>query len=125
MFMNYSSYTTMFVVVALMSLGFGCAEDKPHIPQSDRASDKLRIVFKWAGDDMATRQELEMRERIVRQIEQEGFGKLIRMGTGMGWMDLVLALEDREDGRRNIEQVIRELSPDSGMTVQVEENRDN
>jgi len=36
----------------------------------------------------------------------------------MGWMDLVVRVEDRESARREIDQIVRELSPDSSYSIQ-------
>jgi hypothetical protein len=105
-------------MAVVLAFSLGCAEEKPPIPGVDEKSNTLRIVFNWPGDDLASRQELENRDRIAQRIGQEGIGTMIRSGTGMGWMDLVVAVEDPESARRDIERIVRDLSPDSGFTIQ-------
>ena len=112
-----ASITQIFLAVVL-AFGLGCAEDKPPAPAIDVINTTLRIVFSWPGDDLATRQELEIRDRIARQIALEGIGEIIRSGTGMGWMDLVVAVKEREIARRQIEQIVRAQSPDLVFTIQ-------
>ena len=106
--------------VVLMVFALGCAEDRP--PDMTNHADRrtLRIVFKWPGDDMAGRKALEDRDRIARRIVQAGIGKLIRSGTGMGWMDILVEVDDRESARTEIEQIVRELSPDSKFDISLD-----
>ncbi len=118
MSMSRYPYIIEFAVAVVLAFGLGCTEDKPPMPASDAQSNTLRIVFTWPGDDLASRQELEIRDRISQRIVQEGIGKIIRSGTGMGWMDLVVRVEDRESARREIDQIVRELSPDASYSIQ-------
>jgi hypothetical protein len=115
-------YIIEIAAVVVLVFGLGCTEDKPPLPATDAQSNTLRIVFTWPGDDLASRQELEIRNRIAQRIVREGVGKIIRSGTGMGWMDLVVEVEDTGIARREIEPIVRNLSPDSGFTIQVGEN---
>ncbi len=117
-------YIIEIAVIVVLVFGLGCAEDKPPIPATVENSNALRIIFNWPGDDLASRQELEIRDRIAQRIVREGIGKIIRSGTGMGWMDLVVAVDDTGIARGKIEPILRTLSPDSGFTIQVGENQE-
>jgi|GEM_PF-778030 len=105
------------LAAVLMVFALGCAEDRPPDMTNHADRSTLRIVFKWPGDDMAGRQALEARDRITRRIVQAGIGRLIRSGTGMGWMDILVEVDNRESARTEIEQIIRELSPDSKFNI--------
>jgi hypothetical protein len=45
-------------------------------------------------------------------------GKIIRVGTGMGWMDIALKVENKEDARVALEEIISEVAP--GMKFAIE-----
>ena len=68
---------------------------------------------------MADRQELALRDRIGQRIVNENIGKIVRSGTGMGWMDIVVTVEDSVSNSYRIEQIVKELLPDSGYTIQI------
>ena len=117
--MDVPSYrkALQIVLAGLFTIVLNCSEDNPAVSEGETNGDMLKIVFTWSGDDMASRQELETRDRIARRISAEGIGKIVRAGTGMGWMDLVVAVEDADGARRQIEQIIRELSPEARFSI--------
>lgn len=71
----------------------------------------LRLVLKWSGDDFASEQDLETRSRIEGLIVKRGVGQITRVGSGMGWMDIALKVENKEGARVALEQIIREVAP--------------
>jgi hypothetical protein len=83
-----------------------------------RPDQNLRILFRWPGDDLATKQQLETRDRIERLISERQIGKVIQSGTGMGWMDIIVEVAEKDRARERIEKIIRQISPDSKFTIQ-------
>jgi hypothetical protein len=89
-------------------------------PASGNAPDKnLRILFRWPGDDFATRPQLEIRDKIERQISERQIGKVIQTGTGMGWMDIVVEVEEKESARIKIEKIIKQIAPDAQFSIRM------
>jgi hypothetical protein len=78
----------------------------------------LRLVLKWSGDDFASREDLETRHRIKDLIEKRGVGQITRVGTGMGWMDIAIKVENKEDARAALEGIIREVAPSMKFTIE-------
>jgi hypothetical protein len=86
-------------------------------PSGSATPENLRILFRWPGDDFATRQQLETRDKIVRLIEERQIGFFIQSGTGMGWMDIVVAVDDKSSARNKIEKIINEISPQANFSL--------
>ena len=72
---------------------------------------RVRIVFRWPGDDFASKQDLEARDRIGTLLVENRLGQVVRAGTGMGWMDLVVELANNSQARSEIEKIIEEVAP--------------
>ena len=117
--MRHYLHIIWHVVYIFSAICFGCTEDSSSPINTRIVSSHLRIVIKWPGDDMADRQELELRDHIAQRIVNENIGKIVRSGTGMGWMDIVVAVENSESNRSIIEQIIKEIMPNSGYTIQI------
>jgi hypothetical protein len=71
----------------------------------------LRVVIHWPGDDFASRQEIATRDKIQRLISEKNVGKVIRVGTGMGWMDIVVEVQDKKTARSSISEIMRVVAP--------------
>jgi hypothetical protein len=107
-----------FSVLALLSLA-ACGNEDPvgrspgpaPVTSSEAVGGAIHIVFKWPGDDFASRQELEIRDKIARTIEKRGIGTVTRVGTGMGTMEIVVKVQQKEAARSEIEAIIREIAP--------------
>jgi hypothetical protein len=65
---------------------------------------KLRLVIRSPGDDFATKQDLEIQDRIGRLLVENRLGKVVRTGSGMGSMDLIVELEDNSSAGAEIEK---------------------
>ena len=117
--MRYHLHIIWCVVYIFSAFCFGCIEDSSSPLNTSIVSSHLRIVIKWPGDDMASRHELALRDRIAQRIVNENIGKIVRSGTGMGWMDIVVTVEDSESNSARIEQIVKVLVPDSGYTIQI------
>jgi hypothetical protein len=108
----------VLILVINCSNGDSSKDSQPANRASGNQPDKnMRILFQWPGDDFATRQELETRDNIGRIISEKQIGKVIRSGTGMGWMDIVIEVEEKDSARRAIQKIIKEISPESKFTV--------
>jgi hypothetical protein len=86
-------------------------------PSGNSPDKMLRILFRWPGDDFATKKQLEVRDRIGRLISDRQIGKVIQSGTGRGWMDIVIDVAEKENARAKIEKLIKEISPDANFNI--------
>jgi hypothetical protein len=109
---------------AIVMLVLNCSNSDPSL--SAQPDDKapgnqthrnLRILFQWPGDDFATKQQIETRDKIKALISEQHIGQVIQSGSGMGWMDIVIEVEDKNQARRKIEKIIKEASPDAKFTI--------
>ncbi len=125
---DYANMNLIFLIVGtavIFLLITSCSNSDPpqEPPSADMASgslaDKnLRILFQWPGDDFATKQELETRDHIARLISERRIGNVIQSGTGMGWMDIVVEVVEKDSARKKIEKIIEEISPDAKFSLQ-------
>jgi hypothetical protein len=113
----------LLVIVFLLSAGCGDngptnAKVKPPVDDTMDASATLRIVFKWPGDDFASRQDLEVRDKIGELIRERGVGKLIRVGTGMGWMDIFIEVKDKDMAIPKLKSIIRQTGSEFDFAIE-------
>ena len=106
------------LVVFVLLFAAGCGNEEPISevkmpPMSDKtiAHNNLRIVFNWPGDDFASRQDLAYRDKIGNLIRERGVGKVVRAATGMGWMDILIEVEDKNKAAPKLEAIIEETDP--------------
>jgi hypothetical protein len=78
----------------------------------------LRIIIKWPGDDFASKQDLEARGKIENLIVERGVGRILRDGTGAGWMDIFVEAEDRESTKKAIDKIIGEAAPKAKFFIE-------
>jgi hypothetical protein len=106
------------IILALLG---SCSDAEP--PESiGKGPDKnLRLVIKWPGDDLASKQDLELRDKIGQRLVKENIGKILRSGTGMGWMDIVLEVKDPQRARKEIEATVKSIAPDRKFAIQAEQ----
>ena len=97
-----------------------CSEGEPPASVRKGADKNLRLVIKWPGDDLASKQDLALRDKIEQRLAGENVGKIVRSGTGMGWMDIVLEVKDPDRARAEIEAVVKSIAPDLTFAIQVE-----
>jgi hypothetical protein len=103
----------------------GCSDNAPHgqaakTPEREISHDKnkLRLVIRWPGDDFASRQDIETRNEIERLIFERKVGKIISVGTGMGWMDIVVEVKDKQIARSSILEIMRTVAPTQKFTIE-------
>ena len=80
----------------------------------------MRLIIKWPGDDLASKQDLELRDKIEQLLVEKKVGKIVRTGTGMGWMDIVLEVKDPKRARIEIQSIVSATAPDSNFAIQAE-----
>ena len=117
-------FALILFLMALLTVT-GCADDAPNgktAKSSERemshADNKLRVVIRWPGDDFASRQDIEARNEIESFILERNVGKIIRVGTGMGWMDIVVEVKDKQIARSSIAEIMRIAAPTRKFTIE-------
>jgi hypothetical protein len=121
--MNIKLAIILFLI-ALLTL-INCSDDIPKgniAKTSERGTMQeeniFRIVIRWPGDDFATKQDIETRNNIERLILEKKIGKVIRVGTGMGWMDITVEVKDKQDVRSSINDIMRIAAPTRTFTIE-------
>ncbi len=111
-------------LIALLTL-IGCSDDAPHNKTAKTSEhgtmqdeNMLRIVIRWPGDDFASRQDIETRNNIESLILERKIGKIIRVGTGMGWMDITVEVKDKQAVRSSINDIMRIAAPTRKFTIE-------
>lgn len=116
---------SLLLLVFVFLLFIGCedkepanAVKKPPMDNKTRIHNTLRIVFKWYGDDFASRQDLVIRDKIGELIRERGVAKIIRSGTGMGWMDIIIEVKDKDIAIPKLKSIIKEAGPELNFTIE-------
>jgi len=78
----------------------------------------LRVVIRWPGDDFASRQDIETRNKIQDLMVERNVGKVVRVGTGMGWMDIIVEVRDKKAARSSISEIMRIVAPEKKYTIE-------
>jgi hypothetical protein len=114
--MNIKFAFILFLMVILTMTG--CSDNAPH-GKTAKTSEReishderqLRLVIRWPGDDFASRQDIETRNEIENLIFGKKVGKIISVGTGMGWMDIIIEVKDEQNARATISEIMRTVAP--------------
>ena len=106
----------LFILIVFAAVRCTSDEDRQRTGQLD--SGQLRIVMRWAGDDVAAQQDLAIRDQIAQHIVDSGAGKLVRTGTGMGWMDIVIEVQNKERARQEIVAIVNRIAPGFRLTIE-------
>ena len=113
-------YRCVLVGAIILTLLWNCSDGEPPASVNKDVGNNLRLIIKWPGDDFATKQDLELRRKIEQLIVEKKVGKILRTGSGMGWMDIVVEVEDPEQARIEIEAIVSATAPDSNFAIQAE-----
>lgn len=113
-------YRCVLVGATIFTLLWNCSDGEPPASVKKDVGNNLRLIIKWPGDDFATKQDLELRRKIEQLIVEKKVGKILRTGTGMGWMDIVVEVEDPARARIEIEAIVSATAPDSNFAIQAE-----
>jgi len=119
------SRKSAFILFCMVLLSvIGCSDDVPHDKTAKppergmmRDENTLRIVIRWPGDDFASKQDIETRNKIESLIIERKVGKIIRVGTGMGWMDITVEVKDKQVARSSIAEIMRIVAPTRKFTI--------
>jgi len=110
--------------MALLTL-IGCSGDVPpdktaRSPELEMMLDEntLRVVIRWPGDDFASIQDIETRNKIESLISERKVGKTIRVGTGMGWMDIAVEVKDKQVAQSSIAEIMHIVAPTRKFTIE-------
>jgi hypothetical protein len=106
------------LVLLIMFAAVSCTSDEDRQSTGKPGSDKLRIVMRWAGDDFAAQKNLAIRDQVVQHLVDSGAGKLVRTGTGMGWMDIVMEVQNQERARQEIAAIVNRIAPGFRLTIE-------
>ena len=116
---------SLILLLFVLVFASGCGNEEstntvemPTLHDKTVAHNTLRIVFKWPGDDFASRQDLAIRDKIVDHIRERGVGKVIHVATGMGWMDILIEVEDKDNTTPKLEAIIKETEPAITYTIE-------
>jgi hypothetical protein len=112
-------FSTIFLAI-IFTVVLSCSDSEPLISSNENTGGHLRVIIKWPGDDFAATQDLETRNKIAQVISDRGIGKILRSGTGMGWMDIVVEVKNKAAARIEIEELVKEISPNYKSTIQEE-----
>ena len=121
MYWKIASILSAFLTLLLVSCSDDASrEEATPYRSSTNTGDvqTLRLVLKWPGDDFASQQDLEIRSKIEDLIVKRGVGLITRVGTGMGWMDIELKVDNKEEAKIALEEITREVGP--RMKFQIE-----
>src|SRR5262249_44504598 len=69
----------------------------------------LTINIRLSGEGFASEEELEWRDELEELLEREDVGRFVGSGSGQGFMDLVLEVDDVEQAVRQIRRLLREV----------------
>ena len=108
------SVLVMLIVFAAVS----CTSNDDRQGDGQVGNGMLRIVMRWAGDDFAAQQDLAIRDQIAQHLVDSGAGKLVRTGTGMGWMDIVIEVQNKERARQEIVAIVNRIAPGFRLTIE-------
>lgn len=117
-------FALILSLMAILTI-FGCSDDVSNgktAKTSERGmmldDNKLRVVIRWPGDDFASRQDIETRNKIESLILERKVGKIILVGTGMGWMDIAVEVKDKQAARSSISEIMRIVAPTRKFTIE-------
>lgn len=116
-------FAFILLLIAFVTMT-GCSDNAPHgktVKTPERKishNNKLRLVIRWPGDDFASRQDIETRNNIESLILERKIGKIIRVGTGMGWMDITIEVKDKQAVRSSINDIMRIAAPTRKFTIE-------
>ena len=118
-------FVMFFSILPIVTTVIGCSDDGPHNQTAKTSKtgavhdeNLLRVVIRWPGDDFASRQDIETRNKIQNLIFERNVGKVIRAGTGMGWMDIIIEVKDKKIARSAISEIMRIVAPARKFTIE-------
>lgn len=105
------------IVVLIVFAVARCTSDEDRQGNGRLDSGMLRIVMRWAGDDFASQHQLAVRDEIARNIAESGKGIILRTGTGMGWMDIIVEARENK-AHMAIEAIVKEHAKGFAFSIE-------
>lgn len=112
----YGKWASVLVVLIVFA-AVRCTSNEDRQSTDQHNGGILRIVIRWAGDDFASQHQLTVRDEIARNIVESGKGIILRTGTGMGWMDIVVEAGEG-NGRAAIEAIVKKHAKGSAFSIE-------
>jgi hypothetical protein len=106
------------LLLLIMFAAVCCTSDEDRQSNGKLGNGMLRIVMRWAGDDFAAQQDLTIRDQVAQHLVDSGAGKLVQTGTGMGWMDIVIEVQNQERARQEIAAIVNRIAPGFQLTIE-------
>ena len=117
---NFSALLSGVMLLFLIACSGEGPDQDPSLLPSHKTSMPtiLRIIIQWPGDDFASKQDLETRSKIESLIEERSVGKILRDGTGMGWMDIFVEAKAGESAKKAIHEIMGEAAPKARYLIE-------
>ena len=115
-------FALLFWIILLLPPGYSGEDPYPgtQLQPSHRiiTPTPLRILIRWSGDDFASKQALKTRSKIEILIAERDVGRIVRRGSGMGWMDIWVEVGDRESAKKAIDKIMAEALPNAKYLIE-------
>jgi hypothetical protein len=82
----------------------------------------LWVEISFLVDQFANRNEFDIRNQLIDELESRGFGKFVGAGSGLGTMDFSFHVENEAAASQLLAQVIGDIAPEVNYTVEVAED---
>ena len=82
----------------------------------------LWVEISFLEGQFANRNEFDIRNQLIDELESRGFGKFVGAGSGLGTMDFSFHVENEAAARQLLAQVIGEIAPEVNYTAEVVED---
>ena len=82
----------------------------------------LWVEISFLEGQFANRNEFDIRNQLIDELESRGFGKFVGAGSGLGTMDFSFHVENEAAARQMLAQVIGEIAPEVNYTVEAVED---
>jgi hypothetical protein len=82
----------------------------------------LWVEISFLEGQFANRNEFNIRNQLIDELESRGFGNFVGAGSGLGTMDFSFHVENEAAARQLLAQVIGEIAPEVNYTVEVAED---
>jgi hypothetical protein len=80
---------------------------------------EIQISIKLTGDGFPSPEEMDARDQLEENIEEQSIGNVVHAGGGMGFMDLAVEVTDPTASLRALEKLISELGLTERTTLTV------
>jgi hypothetical protein len=82
----------------------------------------LWVEISFLEGQFANRNEFDIRNQLIDELDARGFGKFVGAGSGLGTMDFSFHVENEPAARQLLAQVIGDIAPEVNYTVDIAED---